>query len=369
MSTISASTTSTTAYKVTADTTGTLVLQTGSTPTTAMTIDGSQNVTLAGNITLNNGAADGSQLSLASSGFSNWNIDNYSGNFRWYYNATEYMRLDASGNLGVGTTSPTRRLHIVDNQNAVTGSLFSNTSSGGTAQAISQYTNGTVTHNFGTLGTGYTTYGALTAGNAFIYSGGNQDICLAADGSGVIKFGSGTGVPERARIDSSGNLLVGTTGLDGRFRVEAASGASWARTTNHTNNGTQYFDSFRYNGTEIGKITGNNSNVSYVTSSDYRLKDNIQPLTDALATVALLKPCTYTWKIDGALGQGFIAHELQAVVPDAVVGEKDAVNEDGSIKAQGIDTSFLVATLTAAIQEQQAIIETLTNRITALEAK
>lgn len=99
MSTISASTTSTTAYKVTADTTGALVLQTGSGPTTAVTVDTSQNVTVAGNLTLNNGAADGAQLTLSSSGYSNWNIDNYSGSLRAYYNATEYLKVSATGDL------------------------------------------------------------------------------------------------------------------------------------------------------------------------------------------------------------------------------------------------------------------------------
>jgi len=116
-----------------------------------------------------------------------------------------------------------------------------------------------------------------------------------------------------------------------------------------------------------------------------------------LAKVALLKPVTYKWKSNGSDGQGFIAHELQAVVPDCVTGEKDGTqmqpyeitptvlatyDEDGNeltptIEAvmgerevpqyQGIDTSFLVATLTAAIQEQQALITQLTARITALE--
>jgi hypothetical protein len=99
-------------------------------------------------------------------------------------------------------------------------------------------------------------------------------------------------------------------------------------------------------------------------------------MTGALAKVAALNPVTYTWKIDGSAGQGFIAHELQEVCPDAVSGEKDAVDADGNPQYQGIDTSFLVATLTAAIQEQQAIIEqqsqaiaSLTTRIAALEAK
>ena len=120
-------------------------------------------------------------------------------------------------------------------------------------------------------------------------------------------------------------------------------------------------------GNIVGSVQTTLSATSFVTSSDYRLKENIAPMTGALSAVAQLKPCTYNWKSDGTSGQGFIAHELAEVVPDCVTGEKDAVNEDGSIKPQGIDTSFLVATLTAAIQEQQAIIESLTARVVALE--
>jgi hypothetical protein len=82
-----------------------------------------------------------------------------------------------------------------------------------------------------------------------------------------------------------------------------------------------------------------------------------------------LNPVTYTWKADGSAGEGFIAHELQAVCPDAVSGDKDAVNEDGTIKPQGVDTSFLVATLTAAIQELKAINDAQASRIETLEAK
>jgi hypothetical protein len=92
-------------------------------------------------------------------------------------------------------------------------------------------------------------------------------------------------------------------------------------------------------------------------------------MAGGLDKVLRLKPCTYKWKDLGKTGEGFIAHELQEVVPDAVYGEKDATNEDGSIKAQGIDTSFLVATLTAAIQEQQAIIEQLQADVAALKAQ
>jgi hypothetical protein len=207
--------------------------------------------------------------------------------------------------------------------------------------------------------------------------------------------GGGT---ERARIDSSGNLMVGQTSTGSKFAI-TQSIADWCINLNAVPSGTQYFTVFRYNGTLIGQITGNNTSTAYTTTSDYRLKENVQPMTSALATVAQLKPVTYTWKEDGSEGQGFIAHELQAVVPDAVVGEKDATkieqyeispavpatfDEEGNeltpaVEAvmgerevpayQGIDTSFLVATLTAAIQEQQAIITTLTERITALENK
>jgi hypothetical protein len=110
--------------------------------------------------------------------------------------------------------------------------------------------------------------------------------------------------------------------------------------------------------------------------------DTIAPMVGALDKVSQLKPCTYVWKSSGELGQGFIAHELAEVVPDCVTGEKDAVETVDDVDAegkvigtkevpryQGIDTSFLVATLTAAIQEQQAIITDLKSRIEALEAK
>jgi hypothetical protein len=90
-------------------------------------------------------------------------------------------------------------------------------------------------------------------------------------------------------------------------------------------------------------------------------------MAGALTKVAALRPVTFLWKEDGLAGQGFIAHELQEHFPEAVQGTKDAVNEDGTIKPQGIDTSFLVATLTAAIQELRGIVDSQAARIAALE--
>ena len=113
----------------------------------------------------------------------------------------------------------------------------------------------------------------------------------------------------------------------------------------------------------VGSITTVGTATAYNTSSDYRLKENVQPMTGALAKVTALNPVTFKWKTDGTDGQGFIAHELQAVMPDCVTGQKDAVDEEGKPIYQGIDTSFLVATLVAAIKEQQAQIDALTAKV------
>ena len=105
---------------------------------------------------------------------------------------------------------------------------------------------------------------------------------------------------------------------------------------------------------QVGYIYTTSTATQYNTSSDYRLKNNIQPMMGALAKVAALKPVTYKWNADNSDGEGFIAHELAEVCPHAVTGAKDAVDAEGKPQYQGIDTSFLVATLTAAIQELKA---------------
>ena len=113
-------------------------------------------------------------------------------------------------------------------------------------------------------------------------------------------------------------------------------------------------------GTGYASVTTNGTTITYGTSSDYRLKTNIAPLTDSVVKVKALKPCSYNWaRAPEVLNQGFLAHELAEVVPQAVVGEKDAVNEDGSIKSQQVDLSYVIPLLTAALQEAIARIEAL----------
>jgi len=178
---------------------------------------------------------------------------------------------------------------------------------------------------------------------------------------------------ERMRIDSGGNVLVNTTTVrnSGKVSIDFAGNSAGGLGINDTDsvNGGVYA-SFLSGGTFRGSITNNNNTaVAYNTTSDYRLKENISPMTGALTKVAQLKPVTYVWKSNGFAGQGFIAHELQEVIPDAVTGEKDAVDADGNPKYQGVDTSFLVATLTAALQEAHGLIKNLQSRVDALESK
>jgi hypothetical protein len=201
---------------------------------------------------------------------------------------------------------------------------------------------------------------------------------VAASAAGAI-YGSFTDHPtqfrtnniERMRLDISGNLLVGTistSGAGGFPIVPNASNGSAQVLINRTASANASFPFvFNNGGSAVGSISYNNATTVYSTSSDYRLKHDIQPMADALAKVAQLKPCTYKWNADESQGEGFIAHELQQVVPECVTGQKDAVDADGNPVYQGIDTSFLVATLTAAMQEQQAIIEQLKARVEALE--
>lgn len=260
----------------------------------------------------------------------------------------ERLRVTSAGNVGIGATSPSKKLHLAGTAGS-SAILLAKTDSG--ASTLGQI--------------GFSTVNGTVAG---------IDATSVTDSNnGALRFWTTGGSPqsdvtsllERARIDSSGNLLVGTTstiasGGVGASVVADAGGAYIARRTNTTSaNGAVYF--YNPNGI-VGNIQTSGSSTSYVTSSDYRLKENVAPMQNALDTVAQLNPVTYTWKADGSAGQGFIAHELQAVVPDCVTGEKDAVDAEGNPQYQGVDTSFLVATLVKAIQE-------LTARVAELEAK
>jgi hypothetical protein len=168
----------------------------------------------------------------------------------------------------------------------------------------------------------------------------------------------GGSVTEAMRITNTGALLVNTTSevnsSDNVHKIGQTTSTAYARLMMQERSGN--WISFCDGGsTNYGIIAASGAGVSYGSNSDYRLKENVKPMTGALDKVLALNPVTYKWKADGSDGQGFIAHELQAIIPDAVVGEKDGINpETDTPSYQTVDTSFLVATLTAAIQELKA---------------
>ena len=155
--------------------------------------------------------------------------------------------------------------------------------------------------------------------------------------------------------------------------IEVTKGSGDTFIINNTSgvaNTTVNFIEFQNNGTNAGEIRwSSNSAVYYSTSSDYRLKENIQPIENASSILMSLKPCLYEWKSDGVKDCGFIAHEVEEVYPYAVGGEKDAVNEDGSIDPQGMDYGKMTPILTAALQEALVKIDSLEARIKELEDK
>jgi len=270
------------------------------------------------------------------------------------------MTLDASGNLGVGTTSPTNRVSIVTASGSdgivsvksplteTAGVVIDGGTSSNKGSVLKFSKNASVLWQ---MGTDSAIIGS-TSDNFHLYGGGANAILFS------------TNATERARIDSSGNLLVGASSFADGSNVFRISGSTISSGSSVTSTRTRLEFNSSGLGT-VGSISTNGSATTYSTSSDYRLKNTIAPMAGALAKVALLKPCTYKWNADGSNGEGFIAHELAEVCPDAVVGIKDAVDENGNPIHQGIDTSFLVATLTAAIQEQQALIQSLKARLDA----
>jgi len=244
-------------------------------------------------------------------------------------NGANAVYIDANQNVGIGTSSPSVKLDV-------SGAIRSTGTSA--ILAFSKRSTGT--------GDAWGMYSQSGEYNIYDY----------------------TAAVSRLVINSSGNLLVGTNATFDNVSFLTVQFLGGLATKIAGTASTSQMSFFNDNG-RVGWIGTSGTVTSYNTSSDYRLKNTIAPMTGALAKVAALKPVTYKWNSDNSDGEGFIAHELAEVCPHAVTGEKDAVDSDGKPKYQGIDVSFLVATLTAAIQEQQALITSLTARIEALEAK
>jgi hypothetical protein len=274
---------------------------------------------------------------------------------------TTAVTIDTSQNVGIGTTSPTNKLTIGGTNSNI---FFKN------ADATTGYAAGQIVNTGGSFYFGLTSStGAFWANTA-----GNYAATIGTSNATNLSFATNDNV--RMVIDSSGNVLVGTTSAVASSKVVAIANTGgnsfgcWAQATTGNNGFITFGTENTY--TERGYIYYNRGagQTQLSATSDYRAKVIDGKTQNALAKISAIQvhDAKLKWA-EGASYPMFIAHELQEVAPWAVTGEKDAVDENNNPKYQVVAYESLVATLTAAIQEQQTIINDLKARVETLEAK
>jgi len=325
--------------------------------------------------------------------------------------SNEAMRIDASGNVGIGRSSQDSvNLDIEDDSSGNINALRIRNrgqQSGASVSALWSLNRDGSDVNF--------TAASIKAVKEQNWTTNS----LTVDGAMVFSTVKDESTSEKMRLTSYGSLLVGTTS-DQNIRLTAYSDNNWAAEFGRQA-GTHGVVRFTIGGTQVGSITANGSSTSYVTSSDYRLKENVVDLTGASARVNQLNPSRFNFIADdtNTLVDGFLAHEVATVVPEAITGTKDAMMDEeyevtpatGDIYTpatddvdevihsadaehpetledgqqwrettaavmgtrsvpdyQGIDQSKLVPLLTAALQEALTEIASLKTRVQALEA-
>jgi hypothetical protein len=312
---------------------------------------------------------------------------------------SERARIDSSGRLLVGTSTSTNFIGT-----AQPAFLQLKEDAGTFALGLQRASNDASPSNIAFRKTRSTTDGGVTAvadGDAL-----GQLRFIGTDGTGAIQAAlircdvdgtpgannmpgrivlsttaSGSATPtERMRITNDGSVLLNTAGntidpatgtVDGAYYNNSArqlilsrDGGGSLNLRRRSSDGT--VQGFYRDGTVVGTISVTTTATAYNTSSDYRLKENVTPVSDGITRLQQLKPSRFNFIADpDTVVDGFIAHEAQAVVPECVTGGKDAVDDDGNPEYQGIDQSKLVPLLTAALQEAIAKIEILEARLTA----
>ena len=319
-------------------------------------------------IVINGDAANAiASLRLTNSGTSGWDV-NYNfpnvGDLGFFDigAADTRMTLTSAGRVGVGTTAPSARLSVVENTEAIGITLQGSSTDSGIS-----------INNTGTNGKEWVLYSSSDGSGL---GSGNFNI-----------FQRGAGGGSRLAIDDTGSVIIAGTALPSG----SSNGVAWDNTNawwrSSKNVGTLAYHAIFYNiNGPVGSITTNGSATAYNTSSDYRLKENVVPMSDALQRIGNLKPSRFNFIADDSVVvDGFIAHEVQEVVPEAITGEKDAMrdeeyevtpavlDDDGNEvtpavmgtrsvpEYQGIDQSKLVPLLVGAVQELTARLEALEN--------
>jgi hypothetical protein len=267
--------------------------------------------------------------------------------------------IDSTNNrVGIGTSSPATK---VDVDNGTSNSLLTLTTNSfdGTARTgVNFQVNGFTNTPSGQI--------ALVGDNNY---SGNMVFSVALPGTT-------NPLTERMRIASDGSVAIGDTNSTRHTQVTKTLIYNGSATASHAalhcgrgGTGTEFQIAFSNAFGVRGTITTDASTVSYNTTSDYRLKENVTDVTDGITRVKQLAPKRFNFIVDpNTTVDGFLAHEAQAVVPEAVTGTHNEVDDDGNAVMQGIDQSKLVPLLTAALQEAIAKIEALEARVTALES-
>ena len=404
---------------------------------TDMVFDGSGNVGIgtsspSAKLEVNGGSDMGIRIVSDAGGYSSLQFgdssDSVRGGITYYstddslqfrgYNNTERMRIDSSGNVGIGNSSPTRNLTVGDTGASSVINIKSSATNGYSTLALGDSgddnyaqilldnsTNKLQIQNGGggalgnrgitldsseNVGIGTSSpvtslsLGSSSTGMSFIsgstsFNSGKIAVIKQSEvgsGNGHLIFETyegGSGGGERMRITSSGKLAINTTGLNNSsvstgIDINANTGVGITINRNSDGNIITFK---KDNGSGIvGGISITSTATSYNTSSDYRLKENVNYEFNALDRVAQLKPARFNF-IENAdtTVDGFLAHEVSDIVPEAIHGEKDGVDDEGNPEYQGIDQSKLVPLLTKAIQEQQAQIEALQSEINLLKGE
>jgi len=253
-------------------------------------------------------------------------------------------RVTFNGNVGIGTTGPGKKLEVYEDNastSLVSGIKITNFSTTTGARA------GIVFQNYDSNAAAIWSRRTGSTAAELIFSTNN--------GFGVLDE---SGFSERMRISAEGTLCVGRNSSPGSAYKAVFQEALAMYITTNGNNMINWFNA---SGTYICSIVINTSSVNYNTSSDYRLKTDLRQFS-GLDLVSKIKVYDFAWKLDSTRTHGVLAHELQEVLPAAVSGVKDAVEQDGSIKNQGVDYSKIVPVLIQSIKELSAKVAALENK-------